>query len=311
MKFDQLDLNLLRVLVAIHRTGSVTIAGKSLSLSQSATSSALGRLRLHLGDALFVRSPSGLKPTKLCDRLAPEVSEVLQRLEASMSTAEGFEPGITPFRWRITLSDLGEMMFLPPLIGALRRHAPQSRLENVAVAPERLVDALENREIDFSIGTMHPHSRGIRTQALYEDRYVALSSASWRPHGNVSGNRLSMEQLAAAPLAVASPTATFHGGIEKVLTRLKLSDRISLRAQHFVALRDLALNTDLLTIVPLSYARTLEQEGSVRTWELPTEAPASYEVHLVWHECTTQDPPHIWIRDKVLELFGQRPSVYV
>jgi DNA-binding transcriptional LysR family regulator len=38
MNFRQLDLNLLRVLAAIHRTGSVTLAGKALSLSQPATS---------------------------------------------------------------------------------------------------------------------------------------------------------------------------------------------------------------------------------------------------------------------------------
>ncbi|UUZ65708.1 LysR family transcriptional regulator [Polaromonas sp. P1-6] len=45
MNFRQLDLNLLRVLAAIHRTGSVTRAGKALSLSQPATSNALARLR--------------------------------------------------------------------------------------------------------------------------------------------------------------------------------------------------------------------------------------------------------------------------
>ena len=41
MNFRHLDLNLLRVLVAIHRTGSVTAAGQVLSLSQPATSNAL------------------------------------------------------------------------------------------------------------------------------------------------------------------------------------------------------------------------------------------------------------------------------
>jgi hypothetical protein len=62
MNFRQLDLNLLRVLCAIHRTGSVTEAGQQLALSQSATSNALARLRHCFGDALFVRSPSGLHP---------------------------------------------------------------------------------------------------------------------------------------------------------------------------------------------------------------------------------------------------------
>ena len=45
MNFRKLDLNLLRVLSGIHRTGSVTKAGKALALSQPATSNALSRLR--------------------------------------------------------------------------------------------------------------------------------------------------------------------------------------------------------------------------------------------------------------------------
>ena len=50
MNFRQLDLNLLRVLAAVHRTGSVTLAGKTLSLSQPATSNALSRLRDFFAD---------------------------------------------------------------------------------------------------------------------------------------------------------------------------------------------------------------------------------------------------------------------
>ena len=60
MNFRQLDLNLLRVLAAIHRTGSVTAAGKALALSQPATSNALARLRDYFADDLFVRAPTGL-----------------------------------------------------------------------------------------------------------------------------------------------------------------------------------------------------------------------------------------------------------
>jgi DNA-binding transcriptional LysR family regulator len=81
MNFRQLDLNLLRVLVAIHRTGSVTLAGKSLSLSQPATSNALARLRDYFEDELFVRSPSGLKPTRMCEQLATDVHEQLRAME--------------------------------------------------------------------------------------------------------------------------------------------------------------------------------------------------------------------------------------
>lgn len=54
MNFRQLDLNLLRVLCAVYRCGSVTEAGRQLALSQPATSKALARLRTFFDDELFV-----------------------------------------------------------------------------------------------------------------------------------------------------------------------------------------------------------------------------------------------------------------
>lgn len=305
MNFRQLDLNLLRVLGAIHRTGSVTAAGKALALSQPATSNALARLRDYFKDDLFVRSPSGLQPTRLCERVAPEVQAQLQMLEALVSVRDDFDPARSEMRWRLSLSDLGEMMFLPPLAAALRQQAPQAHVTNVSVAAEDVPAALESRDIDFAIGILQPRHRGVRAELLFREHYVALTSSSWRPASGPAGRTLSARQLSEASLVVASPTATFHGSVEKMLVRMKLSERIVLRARHFGALPELALNTDLLTIVPQMYAANLGQRHDLRVWELPRAAAPSYEVRLVWHASTAQDPAHQWIRAQVHRLFGR------
>ena len=305
MNFRQLDLNLLRVLVAIHRTGSVTAAGKALALSQPATSNALARLRDHFKDDLFVRSPSGLKPTRLCDRLAPEVQTQMRLLESAVMARDEFDAMHSDMRWRLSLSDLGEIMFLPLLAQRLRQQAPRSRLTNVSVAAENVPAALESRDIDLAIGILRPHHRGVRADPLFREHYVALTSRNWRPASGPAGRTLSARQLAEASLVVASPTATFHDSVEKMLLRMKLSERIVLRARHFGALPELALNTDLMTIVPQMYAANLSQRHDLRVWELPRAAAPSYEVRLVWHESTARDPAHQWLRAQVHHLFGR------
>ena len=305
MNFRQLDLNLLRVLCAIHRTGSVTAAGKALALSQPATSNALARLREHFRDDLFVRSPSGLKPTRLCERVAPEVQTQLQLLEAAVMGREDFDPALSDIRWRLSLSDLGEMMFLPPLAAALRRHAPHARLTNVSVAADDVPAALEAREIDFAIGILQPRHRGVHADLLFREHYVALTSARWKPASGRVGRTLSSQQLSQSSLVVASPMATFHGSVEQMLQRLKLSDRVVLRARHFGALPELALSTDLLTIVPQMYADIIGQRRDLRVWNLPRAAAPSYEVRLVWHASTARDPGQQWIRAQVHQLFGR------
>ena len=301
MNFRQLDLNLLRVLAAIHRSGSVTLAGKALSLSQPATSNALARLRDYFGDDLFVRAPSGLKPTRLCEQLAPAVIEQLLALETLVTGQEAFEPETSDMQWRLSLSDLGEILFLPGLASALRSEAPGAQLSNISVAAENVAASLEARDIDLAIGILQPRHGGIRTELLFREHYVAVSAPHWRPTSGRAARALTTRQLAEAAFVVAAPTATFHGGVEQMLVRMKLQHRIVLRARHFGALPELALRTDLLSIVPQMYARNLNQRHDFRIWELPG-AP-SYEVRLVWHRSTDRDPAHLWMRSLVRKLY--------
>ena len=303
MNFRQLDLNLLRVLAAIHRTGSVTAAGRSLSLSQSATSNALARLRRFFNDELFVRSPAGLQPTRLCETVAPAVLAQLRALEALVTGHEEFVPATSAMHWKLSLSDLGEMLFLPPLAAALRAQAPQSHLSNVSVAAADVAAALETRDIDCAIGILQPRHRGVRSELLFREQYVALTSPDWRPASGRAGTSLSTAQLAGAALVVASPTATFHSSVEQMLVKLKLDERIVLRARHFGALPELARATDLLAIVPDMYARNLGERYDLRVWRLP-QAP-HYDVHLVWHASTAQEPAQQWLRAQIQRLFGR------
>lgn len=300
MNFRQLDLNLLRVLAAIHRTGSVTAAGRSLALSQSATSNALARLRHFFGDDLFVRSPAGLQRTRLCEQLAPAVVAHLLSLEALLTGMEAFDPALSDTTWRLSLSDLGEMLFLPPLASALRQRAPRTRVSNISVAAPAVATALETREIDCAIGILQPRQRGVHAELLFREQYVAITAPDWRPAAGRVGVSLTRAQLAAASLVVASPTATFHDSVEEMLVSLKLADRIVLRARHFGALPELVTSSDLLAIVPAMYAASRQ---GLRTWKLPF-AP-HYDVRLVWHASTARDPAQQWLRTLLHELFGR------
>jgi len=61
MNINTVDLNLFLVLRAVNLTRSVTQAGESLSMTQSAVSNALKRMRERFDDQLFVRTPAGME----------------------------------------------------------------------------------------------------------------------------------------------------------------------------------------------------------------------------------------------------------
>lgn len=305
--FRQLDLNLLRVLCAVYRLGSVTAAGRQLALSQPATSNALARLRTFFDDELFVRSPRGLHPTRMAQRIVPSVIAQLHLLESTVMSTDGFEPVNANMHWRLSLSDLGEMMFLPPLAQAMRAKSPRSQISNVAVEALQVGAALDAHDIDLAIGILGPTHSSIASELLFQENFVAITASNWRPTSGRIGSSLSARQLATASLAVAAPAATFHISVESMLTKLKLNDRTVLRARHYGALPELVTRSDLMAIVPLMYANSLSPRYDVRIWQLPDHGPR-YDVSMVWHQTATQDLAHTWLRSVVRDLFLRKPG---
>ena len=306
MNFRQLDLNLLRVLVTLYRTRSVTESARQLALSQPATSNALARLRAFFADELFVRTPAGMQPTPAAERAAPLVMAHLQALETALCDTGPFDPQRSERHWRLSLSDLGEMMFMAPLAHALRSDAPASRLSNKMLPGGWLFRALESRDIDLALGILEAKRHGIASETLFSEHYVALTASGWHPADGRRGATLSAAQLAQSSLVTAAPTATFHDGVDRMLAALQLGDRVVLRTRHHGALPLLVTGSDLLAIVPLMYARSLLPRYDLRLWELPGHGPA-YEVRMLWHDSVTQDPGHQWLRDLVRPLFA-RPT---
>jgi len=304
MNFRQLDLNLLRVLGAVYRSGSVTEAGHQLALSQPATSNALARLRRYFDDPLFVPSPGGLHPTRLARRIAPGVMSLLRELEAELLSGEAFDPATEAAHWRLSLSDLGEQLFLPRLAHLVRREAPASRLSNVSVPADQLPAALEAMDADLAIGILNPQHRGVASESLFHEHFVALSAADWKPRSGRAGRMLTPRQLQAAALVVADPAATTHGSVRQMLARLQIADSAVLLVRHYAAMVDLVSGSDLVAIVPQMYADTLAAGRAVRVWELPGHGP-HYDVRMVWHRSATADPAHAWLRDRVRQLYGR------
>ena len=300
--FAQLDLNLLRVLVAIHRTGSVTAAGRALALSQPAVSHALARLRQFFDDPLYVRAPAGLRPTRLAQRVAAAATLQLRALETALARSDAFDPATDRVHWRLSMSDLGEMLFLPPLAAALRSEAPHARVGNMGVLASELNAALESHDVDLAIGILTPGHRGIVDETLFHERYVAITARDWKSAGGTSGGALTARALASTSLAVASPTATYHESVQRMLEDFGLAEHTVVHARHYAALPELVTTTDLLAIVPQSYAQALTSRWRIRVHELPVQG-LEYDVRMLWHETASNDRAHTWLRALVRRLF--------
>lgn len=296
-----LDLNLLRMLVAISDAKSVSKAGSQLGLSQPAASNALGRLRKAFDDPLFVRGRDGMLPTPVAKEILPGVRKHLFGLFATLGEDSNFDPRSSNRAFRISLSGLGEASFLPSLAIRVFKCGSGLRLFNVPSPLSTLSATLENGETDIAIGILDLNERGIRSTQLFEDTYIAISGA-----GLVAPPQ-SIPMLGKTRIIISAPAATYAKDIENTIVQNQLAENVVLRVGHFGALPELLEKLDVAAIVPGQVGKALQTAKLAQILPIKLkQAPG--KVRMVWHDRTDSDAGCHWLRKQVVDLFGVATS---
>jgi len=300
MNLLDLDLNLLRVLDAVLRERSVTVAAGRLGLTQPAVSNALARLRAAFGDTLFVRTPSGMAPTPFARDLDAPVRQALALIESALVHGGGFDPATSTRAVRFYMSDLGEISFLPALVEHVRRLAPGVYLEAQGLPLEAIDEGLAGGALDIAVGFLPRLAAPVRRRRLFSDPYVCLMRSD---HPRI-GARLTRKLFLEASHALVSSTGSGHRVIEEALERHGLTRRIALRVPHFTVVPMVLARTDLLLTLPGQVARVYEADGRFKSLPVPLPIPSA-EVAVHWHERFERDPGNRWLRELMIELFAQ------
>ena len=300
MNVGELDLNLLRVFDAVLRDGSVTAAGERLGLSQPAMSNALSRLRRLLDDPLFVRTPSGMRPTPFAQRLAAPVRQALDLIQTTLSQQAAFDPRTSQRSFRLQLSDVGEIVFLPALLERLEREAPGVRIDTEQLPQDEVSEALSAGEIDLAVGFLPGLSAGVVSKRLFRDRYVCVVRAD---HPRI-GSRITLAQFLAASHLLVSARGSAHEIVEQTLRNKGFARHIALRVPHFTVVPMILARSDHMVIVPEGLMRAIARFGRFKSLKPPVDIPA-LDVKVHWHERFGRDPGIAWLRGVLLDLYAE------
>src|SRR6202162_6272979 len=104
IQIRMVELNLFRVFDAMMLHRSVRKAAQVLSVTPSAVSHALNRLRQTIGDELFIPGEFGMQPTRRALELAADVRDGLENFELAV-TVKPFVPAEAVRTFRIAASD--------------------------------------------------------------------------------------------------------------------------------------------------------------------------------------------------------------
>lgn len=293
------DLNLLRVVVALDKCRNVTKAAALLDMSQSGFSTALARLRDHIGDPLFVRVRGGMEATPRAQAMIETAKSILGHVQTHILEQPVFDPQTAQVEFRLAMADVAEIVFLPRLLAHLSRVAPHVRLRSDPWARGDLQHAMETGQVDLALGYFPDlSSDNVFKQRLYTHTYACMV----RPKHPVLG-RFTLSSYGDLGHVVVNTPSRSDELFEHFLARRGMARRIALRTPHHLSLPDIIAATDLIATVPLATATRFAATQWVELLPLPFQPPR-FDVQQYWHRRSHHDPRVRWLQQQVATLFN-------
>lgn len=291
---SRIDLNLFRVLDAIHVHGGVSAAARALHLTQPAVTHALGRLRDHLGDPLFVRQGNRLVPTDKVRAMMPAVQAHLKGLLTAAHAQPSFDPSRLQAQFVIGFRDILESVALPGLMASIGREAPGVRVVSRRVAADEVERELSTGGLDLAVDRPLRAGERIARRRLLDETLVVVMrrghplSASMR-----RADYLAAQHVTVSPLGEPNALDTLlgHDGMFR---------EVRMVVQHYFSACQIAAASDLLATVPKAYADHLGPLLPIAIQSLPVRIKG-IPILAYWHASKDDDQAHRWFRERLVK----------
>ncbi len=286
-----LDGRLLQLLLAVHEEGSVTRAAGRLSLTQSAVSHGLDKLRAIVGDPLFVKSGRGITATAQADLLARRARLLLDELRA-FSVAAGFDPARLSTCFTIAANDLQRDLLLPPLLRRLRAQAPGVTLRVIpSGAPSAAM--LRDEACQLIITPRPPEGSDIFQKRLFEDHYRVFFDAAQRSAPASRADYLAAEHVS----VLYEPRRSLD--VDQWLLARGVQRQFIATVPGLAALGPMLRGSVWIATAPSMMAHAAL--GDLASAPVPLATPAM-PMYMVWHRRHQDNPVQRWLRTALSEV---------
>jgi DNA-binding transcriptional LysR family regulator len=294
----KLDLEWLQVFEEVFKTASVSKAAERLGIAQGAASAALARLRIHFQDPLFSRTSRGMLPTPYAQSIQPALRAAIANLDQARASRNGFDQATTKRSFRISMTDISEIVLLPPLLNHLSEVSPGVQIEVEKISPDS-ARRLQDGEVDLAVGFMPQLDAGFYQQVLFEQNFVCLVAQN---HPRI-GAHLDKAAFSHEGHVLVTASGTGHSIVQKQLHRDGINRHIVLRVPSFLGVARIVAETALIATVPLRYGELMSTREAIRLVPVPHRLP-HYNVKLHWHERFHTDLGNAWLRRTISALLG-------
>lgn len=291
------DLNLLTVFEAVMETGKLSTAGDRLGMSQPAMSAALQRLRLTVGDQLFIRTRTGMEPTPRAQEWFEQVHPALEQIRLSLQSGRELDLANSERRFSILAGDYFETLYLPPLLEALAKEAPSVSVELMPISADGLPDNFRLGHTDLAIHYLVPKGMPLGYEALGGE---SLSVIARQGHPRLR-RKPTLKQFQREKHVMFSAPGAQQVHLDQLLGEQAVEREILVRVSHFSSAATVVESTDAIATVPTTIGRQQAEQHNLQCLPFPLDIPAIPK-HLIWPKVLENDPMHRWFRALVAEI---------
>ncbi len=294
---NRLDLNLLRVFLAIYDSRNISRAAVELNVSQPTMSNSLGKLRVSLEDQLFVREARGVRPTSRAEKLAPSIRKILQAADEIVDPDQAFDPRTSDRKFQLCIIDALEPLIIPHL---LKQAGPGTGLAfELLLAPGTVIEtALQSGQAEVVVNLPAELHKDIAWEALCPLDLVIIAR---KGHPEVDGT-VTLEQVKSLPHVSLDMKADRMANTRLLRTTKSIGFKSTVVVSRTGSLVDLVTKTDLIAVVMRAHAENSPAADQLQIIQ-PSWQASNQNVHMTWHKRTDQDQALVWLRSAIRSCF--------
>lgn len=293
---SRIDLNLLIVFQCLMNERSVTRAAAVLHVTQGAVSSSLKRLREQFHDELFIRTSTGMMPTRRALEIAPKVTEALTAVASIVDKRPQFSAESSTRVFNIALSDDIESYVSPRLVNEAKARGLSVKFTFHQSNSSLWKSSLADPDIDLVLCSEPKElTSHYSSQVLFSSSYSCLYDG---PRLNLKNPLTRDEYLMHEHVRISFDGR--RGFVDDLLESEGVARRVSASFTHFSGALATLVHSDVIATLPtfaaLSYARIARLTVS----PVPIFVPA-FRVFMVWDVEHNDDPHNRWLRSFIID----------
>ena len=299
---EQIDLPILKLLLDMTRSESLSQAAAAQKMSASKASRMLSKARVLFGDQLFIRSSAQMLPTKRMLQLVPKIESLFEILGVLFLRQEALNIGAVAEQVCIAASDHAFQVCVAPFLESINSAAPMLSF-NVKMPSTDTLEAMRRGEVDFLIvqdPKLRLSSESFHVETLLDSPHGLLLSKDHpllRALHKAAADPEECVNVLRGSSMVGNPLQLPSGLSRDMTTPLSDAPINWVKLPYFVGSALLVAKSAKIMLTTEAFAKTAVSTMPLAFVRLPWVS--HWRPRIVWHERTNLSPLHQWLRGKI------------